>query len=108
MILRAKQESLAPAAADASAHNAARRAERALRESSYPDLRGVACGVDEGVLVLRGRVASFYLKQIAQTIVNQLGFREGLLNLLVVDDRARAVARPGGPALQNTSPVAAR
>lgn len=43
-----------------------------LHRSSYLDLRGVRCSCREGVLTLRGRLHSFYLKQVAQTLVREL------------------------------------
>lgn len=45
------------------------RAKRCFATSAYFALRRVACAYHEGVLILRGRVPSFYLKQVAQTIV---------------------------------------
>jgi osmotically-inducible protein OsmY len=40
-----------------------------LRNSSYTVLRGVSCEYDEGRLVLRGRLPSFFHKQLAQVAV---------------------------------------
>jgi uncharacterized protein YcaQ len=40
-----------------------------LQRCGYLDVRGVSCEYDRGVLTLRGRVPSYYLKQIAQTVV---------------------------------------
>ena len=40
-----------------------------LRQSCYPEVRGVACDSHEGVLTLRGRVSSYYMKQVVQTVV---------------------------------------
>jgi hypothetical protein len=44
-------------------------AERGLRSSRYPALKTVSCDYQDGVLVLRGRLPSYYLKQIAQEVV---------------------------------------
>ena len=44
-------------------------AERALRSGPYPALKNVSCGWLDGVLVLRGCLPSYYLKQIAQEVV---------------------------------------
>ena len=41
----------------------------ALQTSNYACLRRVSCDVCQGVVTLSGRVPSFYLKQLAQTIV---------------------------------------
>lgn len=43
-----------------------------LRESPYPTLRNISCQFVNGVLTLRGTVPTFYLKQIAQTVVLNL------------------------------------
>ena len=40
-----------------------------LQESPYRELWEVTCDFHNGVLTLRGRVPSFFLKQVAQTIV---------------------------------------
>jgi hypothetical protein len=47
-------------------------AERGLRSSRYSALRHVSCDYRGGVLVLRGCLPSYYLKQIAQEVVAQL------------------------------------
>ena len=49
-----------------------------LQQAPYHDLRQVSCEARGGVLTLRGRVPTYYLKQIAQTLVFSL---EGLLDL---------------------------
>ena len=46
-------------------------AERGLRGSRYSALKHVACDYQGGVLVLRGCLPSYYLKQIAQEVVAQ-------------------------------------
>ena len=43
-----------------------------LRTSGYRQLGGVSCEFHEGVLTLRGRASTFYLKQVAQTLVRNL------------------------------------
>lgn len=43
-----------------------------LRKSGYPELRLIACVFHEGVLTLRGRVTTYYLKQMAQTLIREL------------------------------------
>jgi len=40
-----------------------------LRHSPYVPLRNVQCSLFDGVLILWGRVPSYYLKQIAQSLV---------------------------------------
>jgi hypothetical protein len=44
-------------------------AERGLRSSCYAALKHVSCNYQGGVLVLRGSVPTYYLKQVAQEIV---------------------------------------
>lgn len=41
---------------------------RAFRESGYPRLRTLTVDVEGGMVVLRGRVPSYYFKQVAQTV----------------------------------------
>ncbi len=67
---------------DLSARAIEDRAIALLRSSSYHPVRHVACEVSERALILRGRVPSFHLKQIAQTIVRGL-----LSDGLVIDNR---------------------
>lgn len=40
-----------------------------LHSGPYTILRNVYCEVEDGRLVIRGRVNSFYLKQVAQSVV---------------------------------------
>ena len=47
----------------------ARAAASSLRTGPYPVLRNISCRCESGQLTLTGAVGSFYLKQIAQTIV---------------------------------------
>jgi hypothetical protein len=44
-------------------------AERALRNGLYPALKKLSCDYRGGVLVLRGYLPTYYLKQIAQEVV---------------------------------------
>lgn len=60
------------------------RAASRLRRSPYGELRHVACRFHEGILCLRGRVSSYYLKQIAQTLVLELDNVEAVNNQLEV------------------------
>jgi len=41
-----------------------------LRQAPYLALRQVVCEVRDGVLLLRGCVPSYYMKQVAQSIVH--------------------------------------
>ena len=60
--------------------------ERRLGESSYAPMRRVSCEYHEGVLILRGHVPSFYMKQIAQTLVGKVKGVGVVVNRLEVDD----------------------
>ena len=62
-----------------------------LQRSGYPELRLIRCAFHEGVLTLRGRVTSFYLKQIAQTLIREL---EGVGE---INTRLVVVAPPSPP-----------
>jgi hypothetical protein len=65
-------------------------AERALRSSRYPALKAVSCDYRGGVLVLRGRLPTYYLKQMAQEVVaHQVGKAERLENRIQVVRPAR-------------------
>lgn len=49
-----------------------RRAERLLTECGYRPLCAISCTFQEGTLTLRGRVPTYYMKQVAQTLVAKL------------------------------------
>ena len=51
---------------------------RRLRDGQYRALAEVMVEFHEGVLILRGRVTSFFLKQIAQTVVRNV---EGVIEI---------------------------
>jgi osmotically-inducible protein OsmY len=44
-------------------------AESRLRRSAYPALQRLSCDFRAGVLTLRGRLPSYYLKQVALAVV---------------------------------------
>jgi osmotically-inducible protein OsmY len=70
-------------------------AERALHSKPYQALKNVSCDWRDGVLVLRGRLPSYYLKQVAQEVVARLEGVEGMDNQIQVvplSDHARADA----------------
>lgn len=47
-------------------------AQQMLSQSPYGELHSAVCESRDGVVVIRGRVSSFYLKQIAQSVVQKL------------------------------------
>ena len=57
---------------DEDARRQAAEALRRLDKSGYAALGQLKCETGDGVLVLEGRVSSFYLKQLAQTMVRQI------------------------------------
>jgi len=55
-----------------------------LRRSGYRALSDVTCDVTDGVVSLSGVVPTFFMKQIAQTIILRMGTVERLANQLEV------------------------
>ena len=53
-------------------------AECRLRNSLYAAVRTLSCDFHAGVLTLRGRLPTYYLKQIAQTVIGEL---DGVLEI---------------------------
>lgn len=58
------------------------RVKSVLQSSSFHLIQQLSCEVNDGVLILRGRVPSYYLKQIAQTVVLDL-----MCDGLVIDNQ---------------------
>jgi Cu/Ag efflux pump CusA len=63
-------------------------AERCLRSNSYPALKSISCEFQNGTLILRGCVATYYLKQVAQAAVARLESVER------IDNQIRVVTPP--------------
>jgi osmotically-inducible protein OsmY len=62
----------------------------ALRSTGHPHLRDLEIEVSNGVIVLWGRVATFYQKQLAQVSVQKVHGVRGVANgLEVICQRAR-------------------
>lgn len=63
-------------------------AEVRLRETPFPELWLISCeSPRSGILVIHGRVSSFYLKQVAQTVVRGISGVYSLENQLSVARR---------------------
>lgn len=62
-----------------------REVEDQLQRSGYYELRRVQCRCAEGVATLSGRVGSYYLKQVAQTIAGRLPKVAEVVNRLEVE-----------------------
>ena len=66
-------------------------AQSRLRTSTYDELHFISCEFHRGVLALRGRVSSFFLKQVAQTLIRSLdGVGE-------IDNRLEVAQSPKSP-----------
>ena len=59
-------------------------AESRLRGHPYLALRNISCDYHDGLLVLRGYVPTYYLKQMAQEVVAQLEGVEHIENRIQV------------------------
>lgn len=85
-------------------------AEKRLALSSYSTLRDVRCEFDQGELRLRGRLASHFVKQVAQAIVTGIDGVQRVDNLIeVVSTESRTAHEPittieGGPAHNRMGP----
>ena len=55
-----------------------------LDRSNYRELREIECDSTGTTLILRGRVSSFYMKQMAQTLVHNLEGVHKIINRLDV------------------------
>jgi hypothetical protein len=63
-------------------------AERRLRNSPYPSVRTVSCEHRHGVLFLRGRVPTYYYKQVALAAVARLDGVMRIVNEIEVSQEA--------------------
>ena len=69
-------------------NDVAKAAEARLRTSPFPALRNVSCECDDGVLILDGRLGSYYHKQLAQETVR------GVEGVVQVVNRTEVVIPP--------------
>jgi osmotically-inducible protein OsmY len=67
-----------------------------LRGCPYPGLRIVTCQCESGIVTLDGRVSSFHLKQMAQTLVGNLDGVERVHNRIEVAEHSEASFRGDG------------
>ena len=75
-------------------HGLADAARKRLGSASYSRIRGLTCECDErGVLYLRGRLSSYYQKQLAQEAVAGLPGVVGIVNQAEVVDGYTATVR---------------
>jgi hypothetical protein len=73
-------------------------AESRLRRSAYLALQHLSCEFRAGVLTLRGRLPSYYLKQVALAVVTTV---EGVQR---IDDQVEVVAHPDASASSRRRP----
>lgn len=59
-------------------------ARQCLRDSPYRALRDMSCECDRGALLLRGRLTSFYYKQLAQEAVARVEGATAVVNQIEV------------------------
>jgi hypothetical protein len=57
---------------------------RLLQSSGYAALRGLRCEVTQAVVIVHGVVPSYFLKQMAQTVIRRLDGVETVRNLVEV------------------------
>jgi hypothetical protein len=75
------------------ADSIAAEAESRLHESIYSELHGIRCTYDHGILTLHGIVPSFYVRQIAQDLIEDLKGIQVIDNqLVIVRDQPTPVA----------------
>jgi BON domain len=70
----------------------AKTARKRLKASPHTPLRSIRCEVHEGVLVLRGQVTSYYIKQLAQETVRTLEGVGAIINVVEVTGTERFIA----------------
>ena len=59
-------------------------AEQIFSESPYHSMRGLRCEFKDGTLTIAGQVPNFYLKQLAQFVVQHLDGVKRIRNLIEV------------------------
>lgn len=60
--------------------------EKALRVTGYSQLHDVEVLVHEGLVTLKGRVSTYYLKQVAQAAAMLVSDKNSVKNDIVVDE----------------------
>lgn len=74
------------------------RVRQVLAKSPYLPLRDLQCDYDAGVVSLRGKVPTFYLKQLAQTLMQRIAGVEQVANRI-------EVVEPGQTPLPRTAAI---
>ncbi len=63
-------------------------ARKRLARSGYPSLNSIECSVEEDTITLRGRVGSYYHKQLAQEALRTLDHVQRVVNKIEVAERS--------------------
>lgn len=79
---------------DLASHRTAAAAKQCLESSPYHGLREVLCVCDNGVLLLTGRLSSFYYKQLAQEAVSRVEGMTQVVNDIEVVSADRRQPHP--------------
>jgi hypothetical protein len=66
-----------------------REVEERLRRSGYLALHDISCLVSDGMVTLRGRLSSYYLKQVAQELASGVAGVRHVINRIEVFAPAR-------------------
>lgn len=78
-------------------------AQKSLRATGHAELREVHCRISAGIIVLRGTVGSYYLKQLAQAVVVQV---DGVLAVAnAIDVVPGAATRPANGGVEFPRPL---
>ena len=59
-------------------------AQQRIKSSKYAEVRSIHCEAHAGILLLRGKVSSYYLKQVAQEVVRSVKGIEAIANRVEV------------------------
>jgi len=78
---------------DAASECALTEIRRRLCSAGYHVLREIECEYNEGAVVLRGRVSTYYLKQVAQAAVLSDPAIKRVLNLIEVFSNGNGASR---------------
>ncbi len=83
----------APNRCDAASEHALTDIRRRLCSTGYQILREIECDCSGGIVVLRGRVSTYYLKQIAQATLLGNPAIKTVVNLIEVSSNAYGFSR---------------
>lgn len=73
-------------------HDPAVNAKVILQSSSYVAIAQLRCEFDNGVLTISGELPSFYLKQLAQTLIRNIEGIQRIVNCVEVSERRRTTS----------------